>query len=264
MASLLLALALLAADPAADAPVSTVSASVVAPVELQPAGAPTDDFAFVAWCHGVLSGHMEIAERVQSILPMDEVQQKIGKAYIKGYEQALALAPQGGQAGERERAKAARESGFRNWDKARAAELQIAADTYLGWQLPGKCEHAAKRIAGRDDLFSLAPTLADLEADAPVGRAAPASAPPVSSDAAPALPPSAPSEPAGGAEPAAAPAPELLAAADAPAAAVVEPEAPAAEPAQAAAPATAPAARKVVSMPSKGGLLPGFLKKKKK
>ncbi|HYF23136.1 MAG TPA: hypothetical protein VD929_07040 [Caulobacteraceae bacterium] len=243
MAFPLLVLALLASDPAADAPVSTAQpAAVSAPVELQPAGAPTDDFAFVAWCHGVLSGHMEIAERVHSILPMDEVQQKIGKAYIKGYEAALAAAPQGAEASERERAKAARESGFRNWDKARAAELQVAADTYLGWQLPGKCEHAAKRVSGRDDLFSLAPTLADLEADGPVARSG-VQAPPVSTAPAPELTP----EPAQVAAPSPDPAPET---APAPAAPVAATKAKA-EP------------KKIVDMPAKGRLLPSFLRRKK-
>ena len=74
------------------------------------------------------------------------------------------------------------------------AEMQLASDTYLAWQLPGRCEHAAKRVAGRADLFRLAPTQSDVEF---MGTGAavsdmPASTAPVMVPAAAAAPPPAP------------------------------------------------------------------------
>jgi hypothetical protein len=132
--------------------------------EYTPEGAPRDDYNFVAWCEGVLEGHMALAEHVQSVLPLDEVQQKIGKAYLKGYEQALDIGKKGRSDAELDAAQAIRYAARANWNTAMGVDLQLGADTYLAWQLPGRCEHAAKRVAKRDDIFQLAPSVADVEA----------------------------------------------------------------------------------------------------
>lgn len=174
MAATLLALALLLADPAsADAPVSTRAADAALPnpaADLLPQGAPEDDFGFVAWCHGVLSGHMDLAVRVQDKLPLDEAQTKIGKAYLAGYETALDAAPEGKTEAGRKRAVAAREDGWSKWEPARAVDHQLAADSYLAWQLPARCEHAAQRLAGRKDLFRLNASV-EGDGDGPIGGA---------------------------------------------------------------------------------------------
>lgn len=170
MVSALLALALLLADPAADAPVATKAPDAAPPVpaaELLPQGAPEDDFGFVAWCHGVLSGHMDLAVRVQDKLPLDDAQTRIGKAYLAGYEAALDAAPEGKTEEGRKRALAAREDGWKKWDAARGVDQQLAADSYLAWQLPGRCEHAAHRLAGRKDLFRLNASM-DADSDGPL------------------------------------------------------------------------------------------------
>ncbi|MBC6980561.1 hypothetical protein [Caulobacter sp. 17J80-11] len=177
MAATLLALALLFADPAAatsDAPVSTRAADAAPPspaADILPQGAPADDFGFVAWCYGVLSGHMDLAERVQDKLPLDEAQTKIGRAYLAGYETALDAAPEGKTEAGRKRAMAEREDGWKKWDEARKVDHQLAADSYLAWQLPPRCEHAAQRLAGRKDIFRLNASVEHGgEADGPVGR----------------------------------------------------------------------------------------------
>jgi hypothetical protein len=167
MALPLLLFALLSGQDA----VSTVAPEVAAPqtqtppaqAEYTPEGAPRDDYNFTAWCHGVLSGHMALAERVQPVLPLDEVQQKIGKAYLKGYEEALAVGRRGRSAAEIDAADAIRYAARANWNTAMKADLQLGADTYLAWQLPGRCEHAAIRVAGRPNLFRMAPTQAEVE-----------------------------------------------------------------------------------------------------
>lgn len=159
MAFPLLALMLLAAEPArAREPVPTAAS------EPLPAGAPADDFSFVAWCDGVLAGHMDLAERVRSVMPTDPEQQKIGQAYLDAYEKALARSKEGATEAGRKRATEARAIGWNNWDKARAADLKLAAYTYLNWQLPGRCEHAAIRLSGDKSLFRMAPTLEEAQA----------------------------------------------------------------------------------------------------
>ncbi len=175
MALSLMLLALALADGpqetmAAGEPVTDPAAAtaVVSQSDFLPQGAPADDYQFTAWCHGVLSGHMALAERIQPVMPLDEVQQKIGKAYLRGYEEALGVADASKSPADRAEANRTREAARANWDKAMRAEMQLAADTYLAWQLPGRCEHAAKRISGRDDLFRMEPGVGDSEA---MGRA---------------------------------------------------------------------------------------------
>jgi hypothetical protein len=176
----LFALLLAGAEPAAAAAPSAKAELA----ERLPAGAPKDDFAFVAWCDGVLSGHMDLAERVKDVLPLDPVQQKIGNAYLAAYEKALKGAKEGATAAGRKRAEAAHQIGWKNWDKARKADKHLAADTYLAWQLPGRCEHAAIRLSGDKDLFRMSPTAAQVEAMGEQTPVASAQAPAASDDAA--------------------------------------------------------------------------------
>jgi len=283
-----------AVSTAAPEPAPAAAAAATASqAEYTPEGAPRDDYNFVAWCHGVLSGHMALAERIQPVLPLDEVQQKIGKAYLKGYEEALAAGKGSRSAAELDAADAIRAAARANWNTAMKADIQLGADTYLAWQLPGRCEHAAKRIAGRADLFRMIPTPQENEtvsAGAAVAEAPPPARTPVVATApAPEVPAVTPaSAPAAESavpvftsadmttspEPAA---PEPVAApAEAPVSAVfttAETEAPAAEPETVAAAAPAesetetaeapkPAEeastgdRRIVRMPSKGRLFP--------
>jgi hypothetical protein len=255
MALPLVLLALLTGTPPSDAVSTTrpeASAPATAPTgspeDYIPQGAPSDDFAFVAWCHGVLSGHMELAEQVKDILPIDDVQQRIGSAYLRGYEEALAKAPEGKSPEGQKRAEEAQSTGFHNWDQARAADKQLAADTYLGWQLPGRCEHAAVRVSKNPDLFKMAPEAGEIATS--FGKGAPP--PTVEVAAAPAAP-----------EPAAAePAPVEQAAA--------EPVSPAPEPVTEPTPAPAPAPAVVAeakpapeeAKPEKKSRIPGFLRQK--
>ena len=289
MATPLILIALLAAAQdesiaAGSVPPPTAEAVAQAQREFTPEGAPADDYAFTGWCKGVLSGHMALAERVQSILPLDEVQQKIGLAYLKGYDEALTTGGRSRTAAEREAAARAEIAARANWDTAMRADMQLAADTYLAWQLPGRCEHAAKRVAGRDDLFRMS---AELEGEAisanssaavraeptaqPASATAAAEAPPATSlfdpislnvgldQPAPALDPSATAEPQP-VEVAVSPEPAPAAVAGSTPEAVQESPPPAAQPPAPQSTQTAEAEErssgKIISMPRKGRLLP--------
>ena len=120
-----------------------------------PAGAPKEDYPFVAWCDGVLAGHMDLAERVKDVLPIDTVQQKVGKAYLRAYVRALDGAPQSKTEEGLKAAEAARQDGWSKWDQARAADHKLGAETYLSYQLPPRCEHAAVRLSHNPDLFRM-------------------------------------------------------------------------------------------------------------
>jgi hypothetical protein len=166
--------------PADDAPMATQRSTPripagppVDPNNLPlPAGAPADDFGLVAWCHGALRGHMALAAQIGET---DEEQDTIGREYLKGYDAALTAAAQGKTKKGAAEAKAAREAGYNSWEAARtSSNPAIQKDTYLGWQLPGRCEHAAKRIAGNPNLFGAALTTPTVTVERPQPTPGPA------------------------------------------------------------------------------------------
>ena len=117
--------------------------------------APTDDFLRVAWCHGVLSGDMELAEIISSVFPEDKDLRLIGTSYLRAYEAALTLSGKGMSDAEHQKAEDAREFGYNEWAAARDdVSLTEAAGAYANWQLPGDCEHAAVRLSGHPNLFA--------------------------------------------------------------------------------------------------------------
>lgn len=116
--------------------------------------APADDYQRVAWCHGILTGNMQLAEQISSIEPVDPRIQTIGRSYLRAYEAALTLSGQGKTPDGFAVADKARQHGYDAWDGARKAEIHKAAYAYATWQLPGDCEHAATRISGHPNLFA--------------------------------------------------------------------------------------------------------------
>ena len=116
--------------------------------------APKSDFERVAWCHGILSGDMQLADIINPLEPKDPQIQTIGISYLRAYEAALTLSPQGKTAAGHALAEKARLRGFNEWAQARKAEIHKAAWVYDNWQLPGDCEHAAVRLSGHPNLFA--------------------------------------------------------------------------------------------------------------
>lgn len=172
----LFALLLLAAPqtpPQDDGPVATVAKGGVTAqqaatplpgeAEYTPTGAPEDDYAFVGWCHGVLSGHRDLAAALGQRLVKDEKDKeleadldKIGAEYLDLYQRALLTAEMSRSRAATERAILARQNGYTKWADALYAARHEGEDetgrtidvegSYVGWSLPGRCEHAAKRL----------------------------------------------------------------------------------------------------------------------
>ena len=116
--------------------------------------APKGDFERVAWCHGILSGDMQLADIVNSLEPKDPQIEIIGRSYLRAYEAALTLSAQGKTTTGHAVAEKARQKGFDEWAEARKADIKKAAWVYDNWQLPGDCEHAAVRLSGHPNLFA--------------------------------------------------------------------------------------------------------------
>jgi hypothetical protein len=154
-----------------------------------PASAPADDYGFVAWCHGALSGHMELRPLVKDELdnlspppPNDDVrQQEAGQEYLSLYTRAMAAAEKASAQAIRSRAQAASARGYGIWTAARTADPRTRMWSYLMWELPPHCEIAAKRLEERSDLFAQALRTSPTAAPEPVSPDAPTATGPAES-----------------------------------------------------------------------------------
>ena len=134
-----------------------------------PRGAPTEDFPLVAWCEALVRGHVALGESLSTDDPLDADIIRLGKLEAADFRTALAA------------------SRDRQTEQARAAASASAAEAAAKWEplnrldeagrsqafglfhgLPGRCEHAARRI--REGIATPPATLEDMgieEADLP-------------------------------------------------------------------------------------------------
>jgi hypothetical protein len=164
----LLALALQAAVPQAPAPAPAAAPPAAAapartPAELAfaeplPPGAPSDDYEFVGWCHGALTGHLDLYNLVKDDLNAlpdpdprataagDAEMIEAGRQYLALYARAMEAAEKASPQSISARGLAARTSGQTIWNAAKVAEPKTRMWSWTFWVLPGRCEYAAERL----------------------------------------------------------------------------------------------------------------------
>lgn len=182
----LFALALAQADPApGPAPepaMPTLKAPPVAPApeEPFPIGAPHDDYGFVGWCYGALSGHMELFKVVKPELDklpdsdpketkaLDAEQLKAGQEYLALYKRAMEAAEKASPQPINVRGGAAIKLGGNIWAPALQADPKTRMWSYLSWDLPGRCETTAEKLFEKSQLAAeaLGITIADAPKEA--------------------------------------------------------------------------------------------------
>lgn len=177
LAALVSSLALMASEPAqlrlaqADAPVATRGADATLEANADalakgedpfPAGAPTDDYGFLGWCYGALSGHVDLygqvlpeVRRIEGEFPTPDT--PLDKAMAE-YESQHALGEKllAGYAGALDRHKPGRVSraqavamGREVWKGASTAEPRVLAQTWMSWALPARCQATAKKLGAK-------------------------------------------------------------------------------------------------------------------
>jgi hypothetical protein len=172
MSALLLALALLAQDPAAA---GGSSAPAPQAEELPyPAGAPRDDYGLVSWCHGALTGYVELHDKVMPEVTRIETTYRAPgsslsadlKVYADLDKQAqkdLKLFASAMEAAERASIRpintvgaAAVQRGRATW--AAAANLPPArvAQEWMSWTPPARCAPTAQRLQKNAKLMGAA------------------------------------------------------------------------------------------------------------
>jgi hypothetical protein len=157
----LMALSILAAEPAMEAPANPDPAAASHETEDIPPGAPTDDYGFVNWCYGATDEYLTIYTKV---LPdLKDIDKQFGSPVkeavpyatdvaaqhkaLKRFGDAIAAAEKATSdpigAGEGQGAIA---KGRGIWSVAETLPNRKLADAWLFWGIPVRCERTAKSL----------------------------------------------------------------------------------------------------------------------
>jgi hypothetical protein len=201
MAPLAIALLLfLQAQPAAEpppAPEAAPPAEAAPPQERWPAGAPREDYPFVAWCYGTLRGYLDLHDQVMpevtriesSYRPpgrklADDLKvyadiQKDGHRQLKAFQAALTAAEKASLRPINTVGAAAVQKGRSTWNAGPEITKARLAQEWMSWALPARCETTAKALEARASLLgasfkaNVEPEGAQPPAEAPEQPAAP-------------------------------------------------------------------------------------------
>ena len=157
-----------APPPVAAAPV-VAQAAPIAVEDVIPDGAPTDDYGFVAWCHGALAGQIELDPLVEK--DMDSIEGKTAaakrkagdteiasqhKKYMALYEKALSAAEKASPTAIHQDGVEAELQGYKIWGPTKNKPAVWRMVDWGNWEVPPHCEKAAQRLYDRSSLFGVA------------------------------------------------------------------------------------------------------------
>lgn len=169
MLSLALAFALFA--QAADATSAEPAQPAPAAEDRLPAGAPREDYQFVAWCYGALRGyldqHDELMPEVTRIetqfrkpgsnvaddLKVYEGMRKDGQAKLKVFQAALTEAEKASVRPLNAVGAQAVKQGRQIWTAGPEVKKAQRAQEWMSWALPARCERTAGALATRAKLM---------------------------------------------------------------------------------------------------------------
>jgi hypothetical protein len=157
----LMALSILAAEPATQPPANPDPAAASQETEDIPPGAPTDDYGFVSWCYGATDEYLTIYTKVlPDLVEIDKtfgspVKEKVPYANDVA-AQHLALKRFAAAIDAAEKAttdpinstegQAAIAKGRAIWSVAETLPSRKLADAWLFWGIPVRCERTAKTL----------------------------------------------------------------------------------------------------------------------
>ena len=127
-----------------------------------PRGAPDRDYPLVAWCDALVSGHVALGETLTDRNPEDLEIIRLGKLEASDFRTALKAAETRQSAATRTAAQQAAAAATARWTPllAQADEAARSQSFGLFFGLPGRCEHAARRI--RENITTPPATLAEV------------------------------------------------------------------------------------------------------
>ncbi|HEY8574321.1 hypothetical protein [Phenylobacterium sp.] len=186
MIALALALALFAQDAA-----SAAEAPAAAPAENRlPAGAPADDYQFVAWCYGALRGYIDLHDEVMPEVTRIEAafrppgrkladdlkvyddQMVQGRKDLARFQAALTAAERASLQPINTLGAQAVRKGRSVWNAGPDVTKARKAQEWMSWTLPARCVSVADALEARAKLMG-----ASFKVNAEPAPAAPAEAP---------------------------------------------------------------------------------------
>jgi hypothetical protein len=152
------------AEPAAEA--------AAAPVEDRlPAGAPRDDYAFVAWCYGSLRAYLDLHDQVMpevtriegafrrpgsklsDDLKVYDDMQKTGRSQLRLFQGAMTAAEKASMRPINTIGAAAVSQGRAVWKVGPEVTKARLAQEWMSWTLPDRCEKTARSLEQRATLL---------------------------------------------------------------------------------------------------------------
>ncbi|MDP3802491.1 hypothetical protein [Brevundimonas sp.] len=126
-----------------------------------PRGAPEADYPLVAWCEALVNGHVALGETLTNRDPLDLDIIRLGKLEAADFRAALNAAEPRQTAASRAAARAAAAEAAAKWTPLIGQDETVRSQAFgLFFGLPGRCEHAARRI--RENITSAPATPADV------------------------------------------------------------------------------------------------------
>jgi hypothetical protein len=178
------------AEASSEAPAAAPAAEVF------PAGAPHEDYPFVAWCYGNLRGYLDMHDEVMSEVTRIEStyrppgrkladdmkvyadMQRDGRAQLKTFQSALTAAEKASMRPINAIGAEAVKRGRSIWLAGPDVSKARKAQEWMSWTLPARCEATAASLEQRAKLMGASFKVNEEPAAAPVpDAAAPVDAP---------------------------------------------------------------------------------------
>jgi hypothetical protein len=127
-----------------------------------PRGAPTQDYPLVAWCDALVTGHADLGDTLTDRSAEDTELVRLGRLEAQDFRSALVAAEPRQSAAAKAEAQRAAAAAKAQWAPllANADETSRSQAFGLFFGLPGRCEHAARRI--RDNITTPPATPAEV------------------------------------------------------------------------------------------------------
>lgn len=166
--ALALAAALGQAQPSQDGPIATASRGetvlsertreAIAYAQPLPPGAPREDYPLVAWCEALVSGHVAAGESLSEPDELDREIMQLGRLEAADFRGALVAAESRATPEMKRLAASAAAEAQAKWAPVLANPDEAARSQTFGlfYGLPGRCEHAARRV--RNNVTAAPPT----------------------------------------------------------------------------------------------------------
>jgi len=126
-----------------------------------PRGAPESDYPLVAWCEALVNGHVALGETLTNGDALDLDIIRLGKLEAADFRAALEAAEPRQTAASRAAAAAAAAEASAKWTPLVGQDEAVRSQAFgLFFGLPGRCEHAARRL--RNNITTPPATPADV------------------------------------------------------------------------------------------------------